>query len=122
MLDLNFYYQPPFDFEYKNYLILAYLSEVDASYALHKLSPYLLYTEKLLTELDKFQLVLNNFEKSIKKDMVGFSWKEGIIYSKMETLKEVNEIKEIVEYSVPLLQSKITIGYKLYKKYPQLLY
>ena len=121
MLDINWYYTIPIDFEYKNYILLNYLSEIDASYAQHKLSPYLLYTEKMIIELNNFNHSLFDLKLSLKKDILGFNSK-GIIYSKPETIKEIEEIKEIVEYSLPLLESKIKVGYKLFNKYPQLLY
>jgi len=121
MLSLTFYVEPPLDFEYKNYILLHYLSEIDESFASHKLSPYLLYTEKLVKELSSFNKNLINFKSSLKKDIISFSW-NGIIYTEPEIIKEVEDINEIVEYSIPLLDSKIKLGYKLFKKYPQLLY
>lgn len=113
--------EPPLDFEYKNYLLLHYISEIDESYATLKLSPYLLYTEKLVTELVNFNNSLSLFKSSLKKDLIGFNFK-GIIYSEPEIIKEVEDIKELVEYSTPLLDSKVKLGYKLFNKYPQLLY
>lgn len=113
--------EPPIDFEYKNYLLLHYISQIDESYANLKLSPYLLYTEKLVTELTTFNNSLLIFKSSMKKDLIGFSYK-GLIYSEQEVIKEVENINELVEYSVPLLDSKVKLGYKLFNKYPQLLY
>ena len=121
MLDLNWYYKIPIDFEYKNYILLGYLSEIDISFSERKLSPYLLYTEKLITELNHFNNNLENFKKSLKKEIISFNW-NGIIYSEIETIKEIEDISELIEYSIPLLNSKIILGYKLFKKYPQLLY
>lgn len=121
MLSITFYIDPPFDFEYKNYLLLHYLSEMDESYANLKLSPYLLHTEKLVDELIGFNSTLIGFKSSLKKDIIGFKW-NSIIYSETEIIKEVEDINELVEYSVPLLDSRIKLGYKLFKKYPQLLY
>jgi hypothetical protein len=94
---------------------------MDESYANLKLSPYLLYTEKLIAELKHFNTNMLVFKHNVKKDMIGFTWK-GIIFSEPEIIKEVEEINELVEYSMPILDSKIKLGYKLFKKYPQLLY
>ena len=118
MLSLDFYYQAPIDFEHKNYLLLSYLSELDIAFSEHHLSPYLLWTEKLIMELNNFDKILASFESSLKKEIISFN---PIIYSKIEN-KEIKEIYEIVDYSKPLLESKIKIGYKLFNKYPQLLY
>ena len=121
MLSLTFYVEPPHDFEYKNYKLLSYLSEIDVSYANLKLSPYLLHTEKLIDELVGFNSSLISFKSSLKKEVIGLKW-NGIVYSEIDTIKEVEDINELVEYSIPLLESKIKLGYKLFKKYPQLLY
>ena len=122
MLNLDFFYTSPIDFEYKNYILLDYLSQIDASYASHILSPYLLHTEKLITEIELFKTNIELFKSNIKKDIVGFSWNTGPIFSKVETSDELSEIIEIVDYSKPLLECKLKLGYKLFKKYPQLLY
>lgn len=122
MLELDWFCTPVFDFEYKNYILLSYLSEMDKSYAIHKVSPYLLWTEKLVDELEKFQENLKRFQNSMRRDIVGFSWIDGIEYSLPYSGKELDCILEIVEYSFPILKEKIQIGYKLNVKYPQLLY
>ena len=62
------------------------------------------------------------FEKGLKKDLIDFSFENGFIYSKINKPEKLSEIIEIIEFSKPLLETKITIGYKLFKKYPQLLY
>ena len=76
----------------------------------------------MVGELDVFRMNIKLFEKEIKRDIIGFSYKNGIIYSQIETPAKLLEVLEIVEYSKPLLQSKIKMGYKLFDKYPQLLY
>lgn len=121
MLSMTFYSDLPIDFEHKNYMLLHYLSEIDDSYSMLKLSPYLLYTEKLILELNSFNYNLDFFKKSLKKEIIGISIK-GLIYKEMDDLKEMEEIKEIIDYSIPLLDSKIKLGYKLLNKYPQLLF
>ena len=47
-LEETWFYEPPIDFEHKHYLLLQYLSDIDKSYSLLKLSPYLLHTEESL--------------------------------------------------------------------------
>ena len=68
MLDLDWYIKSPLDFEYKNYILLSYLSELDTSFADHNLSPYLLYTEKLIEELKTFVEVTNHFKGTLKRE------------------------------------------------------
>jgi hypothetical protein len=121
MLDLDWYIKPCIDFEYQNYILLDYLSKIDSAFAIHNLSPYLLHTEKLIGELEIFRMNMKLFEKEIKRDIIGFS-KTGIIYSEIKTPDKLKEVVEIVEFSKPLLDSKLKLGYKLFQKYPQLLY
>jgi hypothetical protein len=121
MIDENFYYQTPIDFEYHQYLILDYSSKVDASYALHILSPYLLHTEKIIKNITIFRNNLNTFEKSLHKDIISFD-NFKIEYSTIDKPNELNTILEIIEFSLPILNDKLKLGYKLFKKYPQLLY
>lgn len=121
MLELDWYIKPCIDFEYQNYILLDYLSEVDKSFSKRVLSPYLLYTEKLIGELEVFRMNMKLFEKEIKRDIIGFS-NNGIIYSEIKTPDKLKEVIEIVEFSKPLLDGKLKLGYKLFDKYPQLLY
>ena len=122
MLQPGWFYQPPIDWEHKNYLLLDYMSKIDKSYAIHKLSPYLLWTEKLVIDMQMFSKNYSDFKGSLRKEMVGFSWENGIQYADIETLKELEEILEIIDHSLPMLQEKIQLGYKLNNRYPQFLY
>jgi hypothetical protein len=123
MLKVDWYLEYPIDFEYKNYILLDYVQSIDTSFKLHKLSPYLLWTEKLVTELYNFNKSRIDFFKSFEKKK--FVVDDGKIRIDTIKLKETDEIKiitEIVEYSTPLLESKVKLGYKLLDKYPQILF
>ena len=122
MLELNWYLKEPIDFEYKNYILLAYLAKLDASYSLHKLSPFLFHTENLVDDMKRFEKDFKEFDNSLKREIVGFSWKFGIIYEEKKTLKEIEEIMELIDYAIPILESKIQLGYIINKKFPQFLY
>lgn len=123
MLKLDWYIEHPIDFEYKNYILLDYLQSVDKSYQLHQLSPYLLWTEKLTSELRDFNLKKNLFIKlTEKKELKFLDGKVTFIKTKIDDDKTIKLISEIVEYSFPILESKVKLGYKLLQKYPQLLY
>ncbi len=122
LLPLNFYYSDPIDFEHKNYLLLAYLHRLDESFSLHKLSPYLLWTEKLVDEIKVFGNNYRYMSANLKRSIVGFSWESGIKYEEQEKINELVEVMEIVQYSLPQLESRVQLGYKLNTKYPQFLY
>jgi hypothetical protein len=123
MLQLDWFYQTPIDFEHKNYLLLQYLKSVDDNYSQHILSPYLLWTEKLVKELKDFNNKVNQIELNIKKEIkfIDFS-KMQIIHEEVNKNNEIKTILEVVEYSTPILESKIKLGYKLLDRYPQILF
>lgn len=123
MLDLNWFYQSPIDFEHKNYLLLQYLSNIDSSYSKRVLSPYLLWTEKLVIELEDFKKKSKDLESTLRTKLIGFDFKNfKLIRAEVKKNEEIEMIWEIVEWSTPILNEKINLGYKLLKKYPQLLY
>jgi hypothetical protein len=123
MLQLDWFYQSPLDFEHKNYLLLQYLKSIDDSYSEHRLSPYLLWTEKLVKELQDFKLKTTYFESTIKRDIISIDLvKMQIVRKEIEKNDEIKVVFEIVEYSTPLLESKVKLGYKLLNKYPQILF
>jgi len=45
-----------------------------------------------------------------------------IVRKEISKNDEIKIVFEIVEYSTPLLNSKIKLGYKLLDKYPQILF
>ena len=123
MLSLDWFCQVPLDFEHKNYLLLQYLKLVDDSFSVRKLSPYLLWTEKLVKELVDFQSKSNSFEMNLRTDIKSIDLANlKIIRKEIQKNNEIEVVFETVEYSTPLLQSKIDLGYKLLNKYPQLLF
>ena len=123
MLSLDWFCQVPLDFEHKNYLLLQYLKLVDDSFSVRKLSPYLLWTEKLVKELVDFQSKSKLSEMNLRSDIKSIDLVHlKIIRKEIQKNNEIEAVFETVEYSTPLLQSKIDLGYKLLNKYPQLLF
>jgi len=122
MLKFDWFAEAPIDFEHKNYVLLSYLKEIDESYSYHKLSPYLLYTEKLVQDMKLFQDNEWKFTNSLWTPIVSFSLQTGIRRREVQKGDEIKEIIEIVHYSIPLLQSKVNLGWKLLERYPQVLF
>jgi hypothetical protein len=121
MLNLNWYSEAPIDFEHKNYLLLDYVMKVDEAYAKLKLSPYLLWTEKLVKDMNGFVESHESFLAGLPKRIESV---EGgrITWVQFQVPAEVREMLEIVEYSRPILETKVKAGYKLFDRYPQILY
>lgn len=123
MLKVDWFLEYPLDFEYKNYILLDYIQSVDNSYKIHRLSPYLLWTERMVIELKDFTKKKTDFFTLLQKKK--FILEDGNLKLKSTSLKETDEIKtiiEIIDYSTPLLESKVKLGYKLLNKYPQILF
>jgi len=119
ILSLNWYTESPIDFEHKQYLLFSYLQKVDSDFMLKKLSPHLLHMEKIMDELIGFQssftLIKKNFDKN-----------RYVYFENVKLEGEDNslltEIKEIVEFSLPQVEPRIKLGYKILKKNNQILF
>ena len=100
------------DKEYKQYILLAYLKEVERHFRNTKLYPYypeLKHHYKLLTEFaqNTTDLLLNFPKKPVGMDLEKFS----LAYeNEIENPKMINEINEIVEFSIPKIENFMEEG------------
>lgn len=119
LLSLTFYAESPIDFEHKQYVLWAYLQKVDVSFLKKELSPHLLHMERLVDELHYF----NNAFTSIKKD---FDKNRYVYFENIklegEDNKFIYEIRDIVEFALPQVESRIRTGYKIFERNKQILY
>lgn len=119
-IPITWYYESPIDFEHKQYILLSYLQTVESSFINRIVSPHLLHMEKMVMEL-------KNFEESIKTIKSEFD-KNRYIYLfdnyKLDGDNNVyiNEIKEIIDFSIPQVKVRIDWGYNVLKKNRQILY
>jgi hypothetical protein len=119
LLPLTWFIESPVDFEHKQYLLFAYLQKVESSFLNKKLSPHLLHLERLSDELlgfqSSFEIMKKNFDKNryVYFDNVKL---EG------ENNELILEIKEIVGFSIPQLEPRIKMGYKILEKNNQILF
>jgi hypothetical protein len=123
LLEIDWYFTTPIDFEHKQYKLFSYLKECDESFYSHIFSPYLLHTEKLVVEMGFTLENIRNFEKSTTKKSV-FASLEGLYIKDIPVpkMEELEAIEEIINFSLPLLNQRIDLGNKLIKRYPGLLY
>jgi hypothetical protein len=119
LLSLTWFIESPIDFEHKQYLLFAYLQKVESNFLLKKLSPHLLHLEKLSDELlgfeSSFELIRKDFDKN------------RYIYFDNHKLEGENneiilEVREIVNFSLPQIEPRIKMGYKILEKNKQILY
>lgn len=120
ILPIDWYIQPPIDFEHKQYILLAYLLKVDESFMNKKLSPFLLNMESVVNELYNFK---NSYiDMRNKFDKTRYIYIEDNSKLVGEDNKFIIEINEIVEFSIPMVKTRIELGNSILKKTKQVLY
>lgn len=119
IIPVNWYSESPIDFEFKQYTLLSYLQKVDACFIERKLSPHLLHMESMINEMVKFQSAFKDMYKSFDKNRYTF-----FENPKLEGEKNlfIYEIKDIVEFSMPQVKTRLTLGYKILEKHRQILF
>ena len=119
LLPITWFIESPVDFEHKQYVLFGYLQKVEFDFLNKTLSPHLLHLERLSDELigfqSSFELMKKNFDKN-----------RYIYFDNLKLEGENNEIilevNEIVDFSIPQLQSRIKMGYKILEKNRQILF
>lgn len=119
LIPVNWYSLSPIDFEHKQYVLFAYLQEVDKTYLNKIVSPHLLHLEKLEEELVSFNCLYKDTEAILNKQKYLY-FKD--IHRIGERNELVQEIKDIVDFSIPQIKSRIQVGYKIAAKYKQVIY
>lgn len=113
----------PIDYEYKQYILLDYLQKIESHFINRDFSPYLLHTEKLYEEMAINLDFIDTFENEMTANNVIFS-PDGVEWEDVElpTIKELEEMKQILKFSVPLIKTKVKIGKELWKNSPTILW
>jgi hypothetical protein len=119
LLSLTWFIESPIDFEHKQYLLFAYLQKVEYSFLDKKLSPHLLHLERLTDELIGFKSSFSVIKKDFDKQR--YIYFENV---KLEGENDeiINEVVEIVEYSIVQIEPRIKMGYNILKKKNQILF
>ena len=105
------------DFEYKRYLLLAYLQSVNENFKEHRLYPFLSdligHYRDLLGLRDGKKNLSENFPGAAKSaDMENFR----IVYEKIIRDDELmREIEAIIEFSIPQMEQHLKTGKKIYR-------
>jgi len=105
------------DFEYKKYVLLAYLQEVGKHFNQSKLYPFLAelvtHYNNIVDIKEQKQQVVNSFPKSLNKiDFQNFKLHYESIISD-ESYMEV--IEEIVDFAIPQIKNHLKQGSELYE-------
>lgn len=123
LLKLTWWMDDPIDYEYKQYILLDYLQKIESHFINRDFSPYLLHTEKLYEEMAINLDFIDTFENEMTSNNVVFS-PDRIEWEDIElpTIKELEEMKQILKFSVPLIKTKVKIGKELWKNSPTILW
>lgn len=105
------------DYEYKKYILLAYLQEVNQQFNEQKLYPFLsdliFHYKNLLGIKKNKEVATNSFPKKMTKmDLEKFKFH----YEKMiGDDKYMNEIENILEFAIPKMNQQLVDGKELYE-------
>lgn len=112
-LSSTWYCEEPIDFEHKQYIILGYLQKVDSLYLKKIVSPHLLFLEKMAIDMELFKGNLNAFKFEVTKNDYVY------LFDKKTDLRNphLNEVIDIIDYSLPLIKLRVENGRFLVKKF-----
>ena len=123
LLQPDWYIESPIDFEHKQYLLFAYLQEVDNHFYKKDFSPYLLYTEQLVQNMETSIVTFKHFEDQTAKKQLEITNSNIIIKEvRINRPEEINTIFSILDFSIPLLHQRIELGRQLHKQTKSILY
>ncbi|AHM58965.1 hypothetical protein D770_03490 [Flammeovirgaceae bacterium 311] len=105
------------DFEYKKYLLLAYLQEVQQSFDRQALYPILAELVEHYQSLRKLQENKSKLQEAMPKKLTGTDLKRlQLIYERLEADDELmQELNAILEFSIPRIKSALEVGKNIYE-------
>jgi hypothetical protein len=105
------------DFEYKQYILLAYLESVNTQFNKHQLYPCLSELIEHHKELQKFQHELRGLYNAFPETLCSIDLKQvKLSYEKVvKNDAIVNELEEIIQFSIPQIEKKLQLGKEIYQ-------
>jgi|TARA_R110001592_G_scaffold217776_4_gene471626 hypothetical protein len=122
LLEINWWYKNPVDFEHKKWTLMAYLKKMDESFYDKKFSPLLLHSETLLSDMILSKERIVDFTEDLTEKVIIFE--NNYIYNEIKKpeMGELRTYLNILDYSIPLLGNKIDFGWELWKDNPSILF
>src|ERR1700757_329354 len=104
------------DFEYKKYLVLGYLQDVAQSYKSNELYPFLGDVIEHYRNLKQVKENADQIKKGFFKDLKAIDWQKMELLYKTENPGNeiIQELEQIIDFSLPLFFEKIMDGKKIY--------
>jgi hypothetical protein len=120
IIPITWYIDEPIDFELKQYTLLAYLQKVDESFLYKKLSPHLLHMEGMIIDMVMFKESFADMRKRFDKNRYIFFKENPKLDGEDNAI--IDDIREIVEFSIPQIETRVKLGNFLLQKNKQVLY
>ncbi len=114
-LNENWFVEGLQDFEYKRYLLLAYLQWVKEKFSRTELYPALSQLISHYRNLTSFNESKTAFEDQLPREMLGVDWEKlQLMYQERGEMDRLKEIEEIVNYALPLIRHQLRDGKEIY--------
>jgi hypothetical protein len=116
-LNQNWLTENHIDFEYKKYVVLAYLQEVQQAYEQTELYPPLAEVIEHYRNLKQLKENSDRIKKGLLKELKGIDLqKMELLYNSIERGNDemISELEQIIDFSIPLFFEKIMDGKKIY--------
>ena len=115
-LTKNWLTEDHIDFEYKKYLVLAYLQDVAQSYNSKELYPFLSDVIEHYRNLKQVKESTDQIKKGLFRDLKAIDWKKMELLYDTENCEHaiIQELEQIIDFSLPLFFEKIMAGKKIY--------
>ena len=114
-LTKNWFVEGWIDFEYKKYILLAYLQKIKKSFDQVELYPHLSNIIQHYEDLIRYNEQQINIKSSFQKDLKKIDLnKIKLEFNSNFEDELVNKIMEIVEFAIPKLKSSLDRGAELY--------
>ncbi|MFN3405506.1 MAG: hypothetical protein ACK40G_15505 [Cytophagaceae bacterium] len=116
-LNKNWLTEGLIDFEYKKYILLAYLKEVKSNFNSQKLYPFLsdllFHYQNLLSIRENKQLIHENFPKQISR--ADFEKLQLVYEELVNDDKIMRELEDIIQYALPKMKEHLEEGKDIYE-------
>ncbi len=115
-LSNNWITEGTIDFEYKKYMLLAYLRDVDSLFKDEKLYPQfaglIQHHRNLLNLRHQLQAIEEKFPKELKEiDLENLQ----LQFEKQKAEKVMEEVEQIIDYALPEMESEIKKGVEIFE-------
>ena len=120
IIPITWYIDEPIDFEFKQYTLLAYLQKVDESFLYKRLSPHLLHMEEMIMDMVMFRESFVDMRKKFDKNRYIFFKENPKLEGENNLI--IEDIRQIVEFSIPQIETRVNLGNYILQKHKQVLF